>query len=157
MLGMSFSTMLAAVSLCIAIYAAGLSTFIALRDRLKIKLSFSRETEYFEEEGVRGVGETFTVVIVANAGRRPVTITDLRALRLFPRGGYVELACKPRLPVELKENQRLVAYASDEQVDLAEVEAWEALDALGRPHRKNVAQWSTRMWSRLRTMWARRG
>ena len=156
MLGMSFSTMLAAVSLCIAIYAAGLSTFIALRDRRKIKLFFSRETEYFEEEGVRGVGETFTVVIVANAGRRPVTITDLRALRLFPRRGYVELA-RNKLPVELKENQRLVAYASDEEVDLAEVEAWEALDALGCPHRKNVALWSTRMWSRLRAMWARRG
>jgi hypothetical protein len=54
---MSFSTMLAAVSLCIAIYAAGLSTFIALRDRRKIKLFFSRETEYFEEEGARGAGE----------------------------------------------------------------------------------------------------
>ena len=67
----------------------------------------------------------------------------------------MELDCKPGLPLELKENQRLVAYASDEQVDLAEVEAWEARDALGYPHRKNVAPWSTRMWSRLRIICAR--
>jgi hypothetical protein len=100
---MRSSTVLTLFSLCIAIYAAALSTFIALRDRLKVRISSSRETEYFEEEGVRSVGETLTEVIVANAGRRPVTITDLRALRLFPRGGYVDLSCKPPLPVELKE------------------------------------------------------
>jgi hypothetical protein len=153
---MDSSRVLTAVSLCIAIYAAALSTFIAFRDRLKVKISFSRETEYFEEEGVGSVGETHTVVVVANAGRRPVTITNVRALRLFPKSGFAELACKPIVPVELKENQRLVAWASDEQVDIAEVDAWEARDALDNPHRKNVAPWSTRMWSRLRIIWVRR-
>jgi hypothetical protein len=67
-----------------------------------------------------------TRVIVANAGRRPVTIVTVRAIRLFPSGGYVELACKPELQFELKENQRLVAWADDERLDLSEVESFEA-------------------------------
>jgi hypothetical protein len=42
------SGVLAAVSLCIAIYAAALSTFTVLRDRRRVKVSFSRDTEYIE-------------------------------------------------------------------------------------------------------------
>ena len=106
-----------------------------------MKVSFSRDTEYIEVDETVYEGETVTRVIVANAGRRPVTIVTVRAIRLFPSGGYVELACKPELQFELKENQRLVAWTDDERLDLSEVESFEARDAVDNAYRKHVATW----------------
>jgi hypothetical protein len=149
---MSSSDFVAYAGLCIASYAAVLSTFTASRDRRDVKISFDRETQV-DESGYEG--QPFTVVTVANAGRRPVTIVDLYALCLFPRGEHVKLATKPELPeVELKEHQRLVGAADEEELDLAEVEAFIAHDALGHPYRKNVASWYKRFPSHLRRSWA---
>jgi hypothetical protein len=92
----------------IAIYAAILSTINALialtnffRDRRDVRISFGRETQV-DERG--NEGDTFTRVIVANAGRRPVTIVDLYALCLHPKGEHIILSCKRELPEELKEH-----------------------------------------------------
>ena len=160
---MSPSGYLSIISLCLAIYAAILATITAaiqlmnfLRDRRKIKISTRREMEYFEIDGVEAMGEMRTVVIVANAGRRPVTITAVGARRLFPKGGFVNFVCNPRVPVELTEGKSLSALADEEQIDLTEIEAWEAHDAVGNPYQFNIAPWSARMWSRLRMNWAKR-
>jgi hypothetical protein len=145
---MSWTGFLNSVGPYIAIYAAALSTANFFRDRRVVKISFDSETQ-IDEDGYEG--QTFTVVTVANAGRRPVTIIDVHAVCLFPGGEYIKLASKPELPeVELKEHQRLLAWADDEQLDLAEVEAFIARDALGHPYRKNVAPWYKRFTSQLR-------
>lgn len=141
----------------VAAYAAVLATITAsiqimnfLRDRRKIKVSVRHERECFEIDGARATGELLTVVIVANAGRRPVTITNVGARRLLPKGGFVTFVCSPKVPLELTEGKHLTALADEERVDSAEVEAWEAHDALGNLYRANVASWSTRTWSQLR-------
>jgi hypothetical protein len=151
---MSPSSFLTTVAPYLAIYAAGLSTVNGVitltnffRDRRVVKISFESETQV-DDDGYPG--QTHTVVTVANAGRRPVTIIDVHAVCLFPRGEH-KLDSKPELPeVELKEHQRLVAWADDEQLDLADVEAFIAHDALGHPYRKNVASWYKRLPSHLR-------
>ncbi len=91
------------IATLIAIYAAILYTLNLLGDRCKVKVSFIRETEYFEQGGIGGAGETVTVVTVANSGRRSVTITSVRAMCLFSRGGFVKLDCNSNLQIELKE------------------------------------------------------
>lgn len=157
---MSSTKFLTSVGPYLAIYAAGLSTVngvIALthffRDRRVVKISFDRKTRV-DEDGYEG--ETVTVVTVANAGRRPVTIVDVRAVCLFPGSEHIDLARKSELPeVELKEHQRLVAWADDERLDLADVEAFIAHDALDHQYRKNVASWYKRLPSQLRRNWAR--
>ena len=157
---MSSSSLLTSVVPYLAIYAAGLSTVngvIALtnffRDRRDVKISYDREMQIDKDGEWYG---TVTVVTVANAGRRPVTIIDVHAVCLFPGGEHIKLASKPELPeVELKEHQRLVAWADDEELDLAEVEAFIARDALDHPYRKNVAPWYKRFPSQLRRNVAR--
>lgn len=141
----------------LATYAAVLSTITAAiqiinfyRDRRRIKLSVKHETEHFEVDGYEGQGETVTIVVVANAGRRPVTITAVGARCLFPRRGFVSFECNPSIPAELTEGKQLTALADEELVDVSEVAAWEAHDAIGRSYRMNVAPWHTRLRSRLR-------
>jgi hypothetical protein len=148
--------MLAAYAAILATITAVIQTINFFRDRRRIKISTRRETEYFEVDGVGGAGETVTLVIVANAGRRPVTITNVGARSLFPKVGFVNLVCGPKVPVELTEGKQLLALADEELIDLTEVGAWEAHDAVGHAYRMNVAPWSTRMWSHLRSNWAKR-
>ena len=88
-------------------------------------------------------------MIVANAGRRPITVTDVRARHLFPARGYVSLACHPKIPFELKEGKQLSALADDEKIDIAEIQAWEVHDAVGHIYRMNVAPLHLRIWSRV--------
>jgi hypothetical protein len=155
--------MLAVFAIVISALALGTSAISVViqimnyrRDRPEIKLSVEHEQEFFEMDGVRGVGETSTLVIVTNTGRRPVTIKRVGARRLFPKGGFVEFVCNPEVPKELTEGKWLSALADEERVDFTEVEAWEAHDAVGNPpYRMNVASRSTRMWSHLRSNWAK--
>lgn len=146
----------------LAVYAAILSTTTGvaqvitfLRDRSDIKLSSQRVTETFEVDGIMGAGETVTVISVVNAGRRPVTITNVGAVFLFPKSSFTDLVCSPTVPTELTEGKQLTAVAEDEQIDLAEVEAWEVIDAIGNTYRKSVAPFFPRVRSRLRRRFAR--
>ena len=125
------------------------------RDRRNIKMSSRRDTEYFEEDGIGGVGATWTVVVVVNKGRRPITITEVGVRLLFPKRGFVSLICKPAVPKELTEGQYLEAAADEEVIDLAEIEAWEAHDALGNHYRLPVAPYLTRIWARTQRGWTK--
>lgn len=116
-------------------------------------MSTWRDTEYFEADGIRGAGDTWTVVRVVNNSRRPVTITDVGGRLLFPKIGSMSLVCKPEVPRELTEGQHLEAVADEELIDLTEIEAWEAHDAIGNPYRLPVAPFLTRIWSQTRRRW----
>jgi hypothetical protein len=139
------------VTFWLAIYASILATWNSVlsyfRDRQRVTISFARETEYIEEGEYRGVGETYTVVKVLNKGRRPVTITEVRA-RL--KRGWVTLRCNPPVPKELTDDQYITAVAGDEELDLSDVAAFEAHRAIGRPYSKMVAPWFTRIRWRLK-------
>jgi hypothetical protein len=148
---MNLTAMLATYAAILATITAAIHVMNFFRDRRQIKISTRRETEYFEVNGVGGAGETVTLVIVANAGRRPITITNVGARRLLPKGGFVNFVCNPDVPVELTEGKQLSALADDERIDLADVEAWEAHDAVGHAYRMNVAPWFTRAWSHVRS------
>jgi hypothetical protein len=146
----------------LAIYASVLSTMTAAiqtinfyRDRRNIKMSSRRETEYFEAGGIGGAGDTWTVVVVVNKSRRPITITKVGARLLFPKVDFVSLMCKPAVPTELTEGKYLEAVADEERIDLTEIEAWEAHDALGNPYRLPVAPYLTRILSRTRRRWTK--
>jgi hypothetical protein len=124
----------------IAIYAAVLSTITGVfqvlsfwRDRPRIKISTRLETLTFDMDGMSEVGEIVTLVIVANGGRRPITITSIGARLLFPKG-FVNFVCNPVVPVALTESRVVSALADEEKIDFAEVEAWEAHDAIGRSY-----------------------
>ncbi len=153
----------ALLSLILAVYASVVATVTVIvqlmnffLDRSKITLSIQRQTVPIEE-GIPGAGcEIRTLVIVENTGRRPVTIVEVGARRLFPKRGFAALPCDRKMPAALTEKQHLSALVDEEEVDLAEVEAWEARDAVGRClGRLYVAPRLTRLRSHLRSYWAK--
>jgi hypothetical protein len=144
---------IAACALVVSAVTATVQVLNFLRDRRDVKIYTRREMETFDIDGVEVGGQMQTLVIVANDGRRPFTITRVIARGLFPKGGFISLNCFPQLPVELTEGQRLAALADEDVIDLAEVEAWEVEDAAGHPYRQNVAPWAARLRSRLRMWW----
>jgi hypothetical protein len=71
----------------VALYGAVLSTITAtaqiiahMRDRAHIKIRIQTNMEIYGDPGLAGI--TFTIVNVANAGRRPVTIRLALRLRM---------------------------------------------------------------------------
>lgn len=97
----------------------------------------------------------YTVVTVANAGRRPITIVNVGGYKLYPGKGFVIQQCNPPLPRELTEGKHLTACV-DEEYDLSELESWEAYDAVGHTYRLPVAPLHKRIISRMRRKWSRR-
>jgi len=146
---------IAVCALIVSAVTATVQVLNFLRDRRDVKIYTRREMETFDIDGEEVGGQMQTLVIVANDGRRPFTITRVIARRLFPKGGFICLDCFPQLPVQLTEGQRLAALADEDLIDLAEVEAWEVEDAVGHIYRENVAPWGARQLSRLR-MWIHR-
>ena len=145
------------ITTILAIYASILSSINALmnflHNRRNIKMSSRKHEEYFDKDGIVGVSDTWIVVTVVNKSRRPITITEVGARLLFPKTGFMNLTCNPAGSRELTEGQYLEAVADEEEIDLAEIEAWEAHDAFGNTYRLPVAPRLPRIRSRMRRRW----
>ena len=145
------------ITTILAIYASLLSSISAARnylhDRRNLKISSRRHVDLIEEGGVWGENGAWIVVKVVNKSRRPITITEVGAQLLFPKTGFVNLTVRPEASKELTEGQYLEGVADEEEIDLAEIEAWEAHDALGNIYRLPVAPRLTGIRSRMRRGW----
>jgi hypothetical protein len=148
----------------VALYGAILATLTGIvqvinffRDRRKVKISVQQNMEIvFAASGQAMADEPFTVVTVANAGRRPITIVNVGGYRLYPGKGFVIQQCNPPLPRELTEGKHLTALVDETEIDLSELESWEAYDAVGHTYRLPMASIHRRLISRFRRKWSRR-
>jgi hypothetical protein len=70
-------------------------------------------------------GQTLTLIYVANAGRRPVTITTVGAQRLYPHNHIVIPNVNPALPCELTEGKNLIAIMPPCDLDFSTIDLWE--------------------------------
>jgi|SRR5579859_1336738 len=109
-------------TLIVAIYAAVVSTVTGTiqflnyrRDKEKIKVTAQRDMQIYGDP--RFDGMTLTMVRVANAGRRPVTITSVGAACLFPNPHWVFVDTNPQLPLELTEGKYLTAQVNQDGLD----------------------------------------
>jgi hypothetical protein len=153
----------------VAFYGAAVATVLGvfqiinfLRDRRKVKITVRSNTEYVSALAIpndcRGDDgdDPYTTITVANAGRRPVTITGIGGYRLYQRKGFLVWHC-PSLPQELTEGKHLTAFVDETEYDLTDLECWEVYDAVGHTHRLKVAPFYGRWASRLWRKWLRRG
>jgi hypothetical protein len=149
----------------VALYGAVLATATGIvqivnffRDRRKVKISVQADMEIVSAASGKAVhgNIAFTVVTVANAGRRPITIVNVGGYRLFPGKGFVVQQCTPPLPRELTEGKHLTALVDESQLDLSKMESWEASDAVGHKYRLPIAPFYKRLVSRMRRKWSLR-
>src|SRR5579863_900311 len=119
----------------VAAYAAAMSSVTGavqlanfLRDRSRIRVSVQRDMELLGDPRYRGM--TLTMVTVVNVGRRPVTITNVGAFYLYPGKAFIITDCNPKIPCELTEGKRLMALADQSDINFAEIESWQAYDAI---------------------------
>jgi hypothetical protein len=133
----------------IAFYGAILATITAtiqiknyLRDKVRVRLSVQRDMGVFGDPDCEHM--TFVMVHVANAGRRPVTITGVGAFCLYPAQCGAFLDVMPRPPCELTEGQYLLTKINQEGLEFSTIEYWYATDALGRSHKLPFAPWYRR-------------
>lgn len=134
----------------LATITAAIQAYNFYRDWRSVAIYVKRETEYFEVDGIGGGGETVTILVVGNAGKRPFTITRVGARRLFPRRSFVEFVSTPPIPIELTDGRQLRALVDEELIDLSEIEAYEVHDAVGNSYYLNVASFRKRTLSRIR-------
>jgi hypothetical protein len=90
----------------------------------------------------RYAGATLTTVQVANAGRRPVTITSVGAIRDVPKTSFAFQDITPQIPVELTEGKYLVAVVPLTREQIDEIQWFYAGDALGNDY--TTTDWLTR-------------
>ena len=139
----------------LALYGAVLSTITAaaqiighFRDRAHIKIRVEPNMEVVGDPSLWG--KTFTIVNVANAGRRPITVTNIGAFRLHPADPFVVGMTRPPTPHELKEGKQMTAMIEQKYLESADIEHREVWDATGRAHRLYIAPWYKRWPSRVR-------
>jgi hypothetical protein len=145
----------------VAWYAAIVSTVSSaiqfanfLRDRPHVKLVVQKNMKILSDP--RHPEEMIhTIVMAANAGRRPLTITAIGLLYL-DNLGIAFLDTQPRLPTELTEGKRVHAYLNQGDLNFGKISHFYACDATGREFRLNIAPWHRRAYSRLRRRFARK-
>jgi hypothetical protein len=148
----------------VALYGAVVATVTGIvqtvnffRDRRKVKISVQEHMEFvFTSDGIPVNEDPYSLVTVANAGRRPITIVNVGGYRLYPGKGFVIQQTNPPLPRELTEGKHLTAFVDETEFDLSELESWEAHDAVGHAYRLPVAPLHKRLISRMRRKWSRR-
>jgi hypothetical protein len=158
-------------STLIAIYAAVISTASAtihianyFRDRTKVLITirwFARIQEFPVTESMpasnfpmpddKALYTTFTgcMISISNAGRRPLTLTDV-ALRDYGKSSLsLSNQVEPRVPCQLTEGQAVTVELDDSVYDFDEYPYVEASDALGRVYRKRISvSFWTALWRR---------
>jgi len=119
------------------LYGAVLSTITAaaqiighFRDRAHIKIRVEPNMEVVGDPSLWG--KTFTIVNVANAGRRPITVTNIGAFRLHPADPFVVGMTRPPTPHELKKSKLMTAMIEQKYLESADIEHREVWDATGR-------------------------
>lgn len=122
-------TVMALYGAVLATITGAVQTINFLRDRPKMKMFVQKDMYLVLPSGIRVEGR-YTAITVANAGRRPVTIVNVGGYRLFPEKGFVIEQCTPPLPHELTEGKHLTAFVNESEFDFADMESWEASDAL---------------------------
>jgi hypothetical protein len=142
----------------VATITGAVQTINFFRDRRKLKISVQGNMEFVSAAtGSTVDDDPYTVITVANAGRRPITITNVGGYRLYPGKGFVIQQCNPPLPRELTEGKHLIALVDETEFDLSELESWEVYDAVGHTYRRPVAPLYKRLISRWRRkLWQRR-
>jgi hypothetical protein len=143
----------------VALYAAIVATITGavqimnfFRDRRKVNISVQRNMEMIGDPAATGI--TFTVVTVANAGRRPVTIANVGGYKLYPGKGFIASTCNPPVPRELTEGKHLMALFDQSELEFSDIESWETYDAVGHVYRLPVAPLHKRLISRMRRKWS---
>jgi hypothetical protein len=148
----------------LALYGAVLATVTAtaqivsfLRDRANVRVTYQRHMSIIGGSDPSYEGKLFTVVRAVNAGRRPVTLTNIGAYRLHPKNPFVCAHTVPTMPTELLEGKYVTAMVDEaDDLDFEHIEAFEAYDAVGRTYRCNIAPWHRRTWSRMKRRWVRK-
>jgi len=129
------------ITTIIAIYGAVLSTIAIvsqlLSDRVKVKLTVSRNMQMVDDHRYRGM--TLTIVRVTNIGRRPVTITTFGAIRLYPNTNFVTVDSQPQLPCEITEGKYIQSIWDQADMDFSTIDYWAAWDSHGRVHKLQEA------------------
>ena len=137
----------------LALYGALVATATAIvqivnffRDRARIKVTVQQNMEMIGHPAYAGV--TLTMIRAVNVGRRPVTITTIGAYRLHPSKAFVCADTTPALPVELTEGKYVTALIGQKDLDLENIESWQAWDSANRVFSLHVAPWRKRWRSR---------
>ena len=90
-------------------------------------------------------GMTLTIVTVTNAGRRPVTITNV-GLMYLGNDGAVFGDMVPRIPCELTEGKYVTSFVNQNDLRFDEVRYFVAYDAVGRKYSSNFASRHRRVY-----------
>ena len=147
------------IALITAGYAAIVSTIIAAvqvanfrRDRPKLNIAVRRNMAIAGDPAAEGM--TFTMVKVSNAGRRPVTITQIGELHLQNTGAFYGDIVPP-VPCELTEGQYALAKVDEKIVNHDRIRCFYVWDATGRLYRQNHARLHRRIYWAVRRSWSR--
>lgn len=129
------------ITAIIATYGAVLSTIAIVRqwktDRVKIRLTVQKNREIVGDPRYHGM--TLTILTVTNVGRRPVTITTVGAIRLFPNTNFVAIDSRPSLPCEITEGKYITSIWDQTNLDFSTIDYWAAWDSHRTKHKLREA------------------
>jgi hypothetical protein len=92
-------------------------------------------------------GICLTMVTVTNAGRRPVTITNI-GLSYLQGKGAILADMVPRVPCELTEGKFITAFVDEEGLRFEEIRQFWACDAVGHKYKYQFTPWHKRaVWA----------
>ncbi len=134
----------------LAVYAATVATFVAIRELLSDLPQVLVKRFHTRVHGSDGGTRDALSVDIANAGRRPVSITDVGYI---PRGGWAASPAKwiweGGVPFTIGEGEyrSLLLYKDELDQQIPDDAIWYARDSIGR-------WWPRR--ERLRIRWRRR-
>jgi len=97
-------------------------------------------------------GIVFTLLEIVNAGRRPITITNVTLTYLQGGGAIVMDVIPQRPPFELTEGKHATAFLNESELRFDEIRAFQAHDAVGRTYRVAFAPWWRRAYWFLRRL-----
>jgi hypothetical protein len=97
-------------------------------------------------------GQVFTTLVVTNAGRRPLTITNIGWRDVQYKVDFFRETV-PGLPHELTEGKYVAGIIDEEGLRFDEILYFSAYDALGREYKHYLASWYKRaIWTIRRSL-----
>ncbi len=144
----------AIVSLCVAAYAAVVSTANSIiqfvnhrKDRADILVRVQRNMVQTDK-----MDQKYTIITAVNRGKRPVTVQGFAARQLDTNTNLLFLDIRPQVPRVLNEAESIAAWVpwvrgTD---DLPNVETFFVYDSINREFCCHVVPWHRRLKSRYR-------